>query len=369
MAIPGNEVQRRISKVSQSFQKTLNNRLDKMTFEDQTAAEYDDPNVSHQDNHVYFVQRDANTIELWKGDIQISGQGGGSDWTVVNSLLLESASVSAVTGGANGSRFMAVNTGDTFDIMDTPSYGQHSGDFKLTTRGKPSSGGGSTGAWITMNHPFATTDHFQILYNYQPCMCVSSPSVASKTTAGPKYVIELLRNGVRETITIRPFIFAHHVSVPTYQRGSVAAYKYSDTYEDALYQAVVMTGNYITPNTGYYVTRAIEGGATSHGYYYAGGGSINSSIYNTRNAYNTAVPSIAISGMYYDSQQDAVLGILYYLTEYPRSQNRFGQLGILYDLDTGAQLATPQAIFNANHPQNYDNEYIMYKILRGESIT
>lgn len=351
----------RISKVSKSFQQTLNNRLDKMNFKDQTGEIYDDPDAMHPEKTVYFVQRDEDTIELWKGDIQISGQGG--DWKVVNALLLESSAVSAITGGANGTIFMT--GGDHNDtLLDTPSYNQIAGQFTLTTRGRQEGAN-----WVTQNAPI---DDFNILYNYQTAM-FTTPSSTRRygTYRGSKYVIELLRNGVRETIILVPITFGCHLSVPIYQSGSNAAYKYCDAFQEVLYESYYTTGNYMQMYGGYYVTRSIHNGATTHGYYYTSvtAASVSPNDYSTRNAYPTTMPCITVSEMHYDQQQNAVLGTMRYLQEYPRSQNRFGQLGIFYDLETGAELSTPQAVFNVDHPQKYANELIMCKILKGESIT
>lgn len=360
MASP-NDINTRMSKISKSFQTSLNKRLDKMSFKDQSGEEYEEKAGIHPDKYVYFVQRDENTIELWKGDIQISGQGG--DWEVVNALLLESSAVTQITGGANGETFRTTGSGDNDTTIDAPTYGQRTGQFTLTTRGRQEGQN-----WVTQNAP---SNDFYILYNYQTAMFTMLSSTRRYGEyGGPKYVIELLRNGVRETITLVPFIFAYHLSVPIYQVGSNAAYKYGETYEDALYQAVYTNGRYLQADRGYYVTRSIHNGATTHGYYYGDVyGNLNGNIYSTRNAYPTASPCLTVSEMHYDQQQNAVLGTMRYLQEYPKSQNRFGQLGILYDLETGAELSTPQAIFNVNHPQNYANEFIMCKILKGESIT
>lgn len=360
MASP-NDINTRMSKISKSFQTSLNKRLDKMSFKDQSGEEYEEKAGIHPDKYVYFVQRDEDTIELWKGDTQISGQGG--DWEVVNALLLESSSVTQITGGANGETFRTTGSGDDDTTIDTPTYGQRTGQFTLTTRGRQEGQN-----WVTQNAP---SNDFHILYNYQIARFTQPASTAKTCTyGGPKYVIELLRNGVRETITLVPFIFAYHLSVPIYQVGSNAAYKYSETYEDALYQAYYTTGRYIQANRGYYVTRAIHNGATTHGYYYQGAvTSIDGRIYNTRNGYPRYSAGITVSEMHYDQQQNAVLGTMRYLQEYPRSQNRFGQLGILYDLETGAELSRPQAIFNVGHPSKYANDLIMCKILKGESIT
>ena len=355
------KLDRKISAITAGSQKALNVRTDKMYFKAEDGETFDEAAGIHKDTRITFVQRDEDTIELWKGDTQISGQGG--DWEVVNALLLESSAVTQITGGANGETFRTTGSGDNDTTIDTPTYGQRTGQFTLTTRGRQEGQN-----WVTQNAP---SNDFYILYNYQTAMFTMPASTRRYGTyGGPKYVIELLRNGVRETITLVPFIFAYHLSVPIYQVGSNAAYKYSETYEDALYQAYYTTGRYLQAERGYYVTRSIHNGATTHGYYYGNAyGNLNGKIYSTRNAYPTASPCITVSEMHYDQQQNAVLGTIRYLQEYPRSQNRFGQLGILYDLETGVELSTPQAIFNVNHPQNYANEFIMYKILKGDSIT
>ena len=361
MASP-NDINTRMSKISKSFQTSLNKRLDKMSFKDQSGEEYEEKAGIHPDKYVYFVQRDEDTIELWKGDIQISGQGGG--WEVVNALLLESSAVTQITGGANGETFRTTGSGDNDTTIDTPTYGQRTGQFTLTTRGRQEGQN-----WVTQNAP---SNDFYILYNYQTAMfTIPSSTRRYGTYRGSKYVIELLRNGVRETITLVPITFGCHLSVPIYQSGSNAAYKYCDTYPEALYESYGTTGNYMQMYGGYYVTRSIHNGATTHGYYYMSvtASSVSPNDYSTRNTYPTTMPCITVSEMHYDQQQNAVLGTIRYLQEYPRSQNRFGQLGIFYDLETGAELSTPQAIFNVNHPQNYANELIMCKILKGESIT
>ena len=281
----------------------------------------------------------------------------------MNALLLESSAVTQITGGANGEAFRTTNIGDDDTTIDTPTYGQRTGQFTLTTRGRQEGQ-----IWVTQNVP---SNDFHILYNYQTAM-FTMPSSTRRYGGygGPKYVIEILRNGVRETITLVPFIFSYHLSVPIYRSGTYAAYKYSETYEDALYQAYYTTGRYLGAERGYYVTRSIHNGATTHGYYYGNAdGNLNGRSYNTRNAYPTSSPCITVSEMHYDQQQNAVLGTMQYLQEYPRSQNRFGQLGILYDLETGAELSRPQAIFNVGHPSKYANEFIMYKLLTGGNIT
>lgn len=354
MASP-NDINTRMSKISKSFQTSLNKRLDKMSFKDQSGEEYEEKAGIHPDKYVYFVQRDEDTIELWKGDTQISGQGGGGDWTVVNSLLLESASVAAVTGGVNGSRFMVVNDGDTFNSIDTPSYGQHSGDFKLTTRGKPAGGAG----WTTFNPP---SGNFPIIYNYQlATSCTSQSYIGSSENQDnryPTYILNLIRNGVRETLTLKVFQIFCHTSEYPYQDGSKCGWQYYDNYDDT-YNREELGGYYTVIRTGVYVERTIENGATTHGYYAFAG----------YHRHVNSILSVNITNIHYDSTLNAVVGTPYIYEEYTKAQSCAGQLGLRRDLTDGSELVEPYVEFNVNHPQNYANEFIMYRILKGQSIS
>lgn len=343
----------RISKVSKGFQQTLNNRLDKMNFKDQTGEIYDDPDAMHPEKTVYFVQRDEDTIELWKGDIQISGQGG--DWTVVNALLLEDSDVAAVTGGANGNIFMT--GGDHNDgQLDTPSYDQLSGQFTLSTRGRQEGAN-----WVTRNAP---TGDFYILYNYQVAVAAfgSNPYISSDDsplTRYPTYILNLIRNGVRETLTLTVFQMESHTSeFPTVESGSLT-YHYFDDYDDTYDYLRGANGPCCLFGTGLYVERVVEGGATTHGYYYGAGGYRHAS----------SILTVNVTNIHYDSNLDLVIGTPYIVQEYTKAQSCAGQLGLRRDLTDGSSLAEPYVIFNVNHPQNYTNEFIMYKILKGESIT
>lgn len=345
----------RISKVSKGFQNTLNNRLDKMNFKDQTGEIYDDPDAMHPEKTVYFVQRDEDTIELWKGDIQISGKGG--DWEVVNALLLESSAVSAITGGADGTIFMI--SGDHNDtLLDTPSYNQIAGQFALSTRGRQEGQN-----WVTRNAP---PGDFNILYNYQVATAAFGVNPYISTGEDPirrypKYVLNLVRGGVRETLTLTIFLLSCHTSeMPTLAGTSTLEYHYFDNYDDTYTYLRNANGPCVRVVDGIYVERSIEGGSTTHGYYYktlTGNKGVSSGI------------SINITNIHYDSNLDLVVGTPYIFEEYSKSESCAGQLGLRRDLVDGGSLTEPYVIFNVNHPQNYINEFIMYKILKGESIT
>lgn len=352
MAMSEREASERIQKVSRSFQDSLNKRLDKMTFSDVDGETYED--LTHFSKCVYFVQRDEDTIELWKGDIQISGQGGG--WEVVNALLLESSAVTQITGGANGETFMETVSGDNDTTIDTPTYGQRTGQFTLTTRGRQEGQN-----WVTQNAP---SNDFYILYNYQVAVATdrTNPYISNgedPVRRYPVYVLNILRGNVRETITIKIFQLSCHTSwMPRRPSGaSYVDFPMHDTYDEVYEYA--RTYGCVSFQTAFYIERAVEGGSTTHGYYfnYASHKGVQS------------VLSVNITNIHYDSNLDAVVGTPYIFQEYSKEQSCCGQLGLRRDLETGAELTEPLVIFNVAHPQKYENEFIMYKILKGESIT
>lgn len=355
MASP-NDINTRMSKISKSFQTSLNKRLDKMSFKDQSGEEYEEKAGIHPDKYVYFVQRDEDTIELWKGDIQISGQGGG--WEVVNALLLEGSAVTQITGGANGETFRTTGSGDNDTTIDTPTYGQRTGQFTLTTRGRQEGQN-----WVTQNAP---QGDFNILYNYQIAGASSrqNPYISNEEnplTRYPMYVLDIIRGNVRETITLKVFQLSCHTSwMPRWTSGTTYVdFPYHDTYDEVYdyasgYQCVKF-------RTAIYVERAIEGGATTHGYYHA-------SLYPGATKGVKSILSLNVTNIHYDSNLGMVVGTPYIYPEYSKEDSCCGQLGLRRDLETGAYLGEPLVIFNVAHPQNYSNEFIMYKILKGESI-
>lgn len=355
MAMSEREASERIQKVSRSFQDSLNKRLDKMTFNDVDGETYDDMTApSHK--CVYFVQRDEDTIELWKGDIQISGQGG--DWEVVNALLLESSAVTQITGGANGEIFRTTGTGHNDTTIDAPTYGQRTGQFTLTTRGRQEGQN-----WVTQNAP---SNDFYILYNYQIAAASSrqNPYISSdenQVTRYPMYVLDIIRGNVRETITLKVFQLACHTSWrPRWTSGtSYVDFPMHDTYDEVYQYAYGM--QCVKLRTAIYVERTIEGGGTTHGYYFS------NNLAPTRGV--KPILSLNVTNIHYDSNLDMVVGTPYIFQEYSKADSCCGQLGLRRDLETGASLGEPLVIFNVNHPQNYANEFIMYKILKGESIT
>lgn len=355
MAMSEREASERIQKVSRSFQDSLNKRLDKMTFNDVDGETYDDMTApSHK--CVYFVQRDEDTIELWKGDIQISGQGG--DWEVVNALLLESSAVTQITGGANGEIFRTTGTGHNDTTIDTPTYGQRTGQFTLTTRGRQEGQN-----WVTQNAP---SNDFYILYNYQIAAASSrqNPYISSdenSVTRYPMYVLDIIRGNVRETITLKVFQLSCHTSwMPQWTSGtSYVDFPMHDTY-DEVYQYAYLK-YCVKLRTAIYVERTIEGGGITHGYYFS------NNLAPTRGV--KQILSLNVTNIHYDSNLDMVVGTPYIFQEYSKADSCCGQLGLRRDLETGASLSEPLVIFNVNHPQNYANEFIMYKILKGESIT
>lgn len=355
MASP-NDINTRMSKISKSFQTSLNKRLDKMSFKDQSGEEYEEKAGIHPDKYVYFVQRDEDTIELWKGDIQISGQGG--DWEVVNALLLESSAVTQITGGANGETFMTTATGRNDTTIDTPTYGQRRGQFTLTTRGRQEGQN-----WVTQNAP---SNDFYILYNYQIAAASSrqNPYISAdenQITRYPMYVLDIIRGNVRETITLKVFQLACHTSwMPQWTSGtSYVDFPMHDTYDEVYQYAYLQYC--VKFRTAIYVERAIEGGGTTHGYYFS------NNLAPTRGV--KPILSLNVTNIHYDSNLDMVVGTPYIFQEYSKADSCCGQLGLRRDLETGASLGEPLVIFNVNHPQNYANEFIMYKILKGESIT
>ena len=355
MASP-NDINTRMSKISKSFQTSLNKRLDKMSFKDQSGEEYEEKAGIHPEKYVYFVQRDEDTIELWKGDIQISGQGG--DWEVVNALLLESSAVTQITGGANGETFRTTGSGDNDTTIDTPTYGQRTGQFTLTTRGRQEGQN-----WVTQNAP---SNDFYILYNYQIAAASSrqNPYISSdenSVTRYPMYVLDIIRGNVRETITLKVFQLACHTSwMPQWKSGtSYVDFPMHGTY-DEVYQ-YAYSQYCVKLRTAIYVERTIEGGGTTHGYYFS------NNLSPTRGV--KPILSLNVTNIHYDSNLDMVVGTPYILQEYSKADSCCGQLGLRRDLETGASLGEPLVIFNVNHPQNYANEFIMYKILKGENIT
>lgn len=351
MAMSEREASERIQKVSRSFQDSLNKRLDKLSFNDVDGETYDDMEFPSY-KCVYFVQRDEDTIELWKGDIQISGQGG--DWEVVNALLLESSAVTQITGGANGETFRTTGSGDNDTTIDTPTYGQRTGQFTLTTRGRQEGQN-----WVTQNAP---SNDFYILYNYQIAAASSrqNPYISSdenSVTRYPMYVLDIIRGNVRETITLKVFHLWFHTGWAPSVLYPNATFPKHDTYDEA-YEYAYSKGH-IEYGVALYVERSIAGGATTHGYYYPWGG--------PRGVASTI--GLNITNIHYDSNLDMVVGTPYISQEYSKADSCCGQLGLRRDLETGASLGEPLVIFNVNHPQNYANEFIMYKILKGESIT
>ena len=351
MASP-NDINTRMSKISKSFQTSLNKRLDKMSFKDQSGEEYEEKAGIHPDKYVYFVQRDEDTIELWKGDIQISGQGGG--WEVVNALLLEGSAVTQITGGANGETFRTTGSGDNDTTIDTPTYGQRTGQFTLTTRGRQEGQN-----WVTQNAP---SNDFYILYNYQIAAASSrqNPYISSgenAVTRYPMYVLDIIRGNVRETITLKVFQLWFHTGWAPSVLYPNAKFPKHDTYDEAYEYAYGK--RHIEYGVALYAERSIAGGATTHGYYYPWGG--------PRGVASTI--GLNITNIHYDSNLDMIVGTPYISQEYSKAYSCCGQLGLRRDLETGASLGEPLVIFNVNHPQNYANEFIMYKILKGESIT
>lgn len=353
MAMSEREASERIQKVSRSFQDSLNKRLDKMTFNDVDGETYED--LTHFSKCVYFVQRDEDTIELWKGDIQISGQGG--DWEVVNALLLESSTVTQITGGANGETFRTTGTGHNDTTIDTPTYGQRTGQFTLTTRGRQEGQN-----WVTQNAP---QDDFYILYNYQIAAASSrqNPYISvneNPVTRYPMYVLDIIRGNVRETITLKVFQLSCHAGLApdTLAYASSSIFLYQDTYDEAYVYGYPKS--HISFQTAIYVERAVDGVGTTHGYYF-------SNVAGTRGV--KPILSLNVTNIHYDSNLDMVVGTPYIFQEYSKSDSCCGQLGLRRDLETGDPLGEPLIIFNVNHPQNYANEFIMYKILKGESIT
>lgn len=351
------KLDRKISAITAGSQKALNVRTDKMYFKAEDGETFDEAAGIHKDTRITFVQRDENTIELWKGDTQISGQGG--DWEVVNALLLESSAVTQITGGANGETFRTTGSGDNDTTIDTPTYGQRTGQFTLTTRGRQEGQN-----WVTQNAP---SNDFYILYNYQTASASSrqNPYISSdenSVTRYPMYVLDIIRGNVRETITLKVFQLSCHTSWrPRWTSGtSYVDFPMHDTYDEAYQYAYGM--QCVKFHTAIYVERVIEGGTTTRGYYHA-------SLYPGSTKGVKSILSLNITNIHYDSTLNMVVGTPYIYPEYSKEDSCCGQLGLRRDLETGVSLSEPLVIFNVNHPQNYANEFIMYKILKGESIT
>lgn len=65
-----------IKKVERQAQKNINSRLDNMRFRDYTRSEFDST-APHADTDISFVLEQDQSISLYKGDTQLSGQGSG----------------------------------------------------------------------------------------------------------------------------------------------------------------------------------------------------------------------------------------------------------------------------------------------------
>lgn len=352
MAVSQRELNNRLQTISKSFQDSLNTRLDGMIFDVTTGSEYD---ISeHQDNIVYFVKRDEETYELWKGDIQISGQGG-DGYEVTNALLLESSSVSAVTGGANGEIFMTVVSGDDSSALNTPTYGEKRGQFRLTTRGKQDGAN-----WVSRNTPASS---FNILYQHQVASANFDNGASyistekNVQTRYPKYVLTLCRgiNTPIERLELYVCQLSCHTScAPTWASpNTYVDFPTQDTYDDFYDFATINRA--VSFRTMIFAKRFVNDTLHSSGYYY--------STYCGGHRGVQSILSVNIKNIHYDSELDKVVGTPYIYPEYSKQDSICGQLGLRRDIVTGGELGEPLVIFN---PQN---EFIMYKLLKGESIT
>lgn len=82
----------------------------------------------------------------------------------------------------------------------------------------------------------------------------------------------------------------------------------------------------------------------------------------------SSILSVNIKDVHYDSTLGMVIGTPYMFHEYSKEDSICGQLGLRRDLETGESLPDPKVIFNVDNPQMYQNEFIMYRLLKGESI-
>lgn len=356
------QILNKIDKVSKGFQESLNNRLAKMSLKDVTGEEYEEKTGNHPFTDLYFVQRDEHTIELWKGDVQISGKGG-DGYEVTSALLLESSNVAAVTGGVNGEIFMTVLSGDNEYDLQSASYGNIHGEFQFTTRGRQ---GGQR--WEIENSP---SNGFNILYNRQVAYADITPSGSGTNyvnaredamTRYPKYVLEIIRpsTGVRETLTYTVGQLSTHTGwMPQWTSGqSYVTFPEHYTYQEAY--DYMETWHAMSFRTMLFVSRNIHDGPSTYGFYYSTdcGGFLGMS----------SILSVNIKDIHYDSTLGMVIGTPYMFHEYSKEDSICGQLGLRRDLETGELLPDPKVIFNVDNPQMYQNEFIMYKLLKGESI-
>lgn len=69
----------KIEQAASNMQKNLNKRLDGLYFRVVDGNDFDTEQAGdgHYDEQITFVIRDEDTIELWKGDVQVSSSGGG----------------------------------------------------------------------------------------------------------------------------------------------------------------------------------------------------------------------------------------------------------------------------------------------------
>lgn len=63
------------SKDQKQVQTNINERLDRMRFNDVTGTDFDAAIGTHTNDLISFVTRDSSTVELYKGEIKVSGAG------------------------------------------------------------------------------------------------------------------------------------------------------------------------------------------------------------------------------------------------------------------------------------------------------
>lgn len=330
-------------KIKRQFQVSLNKRLDKMSLKSISGNDYD--STEHFDNCIYFVLRDENTIELYKGDIRISGVGG-LLYNIDSALVFDTNWASGT--GASYSDFIKysdyINPIDTADILNASQHPDTQGVIDLVT--------------ADQEHSLESFSAINTAYR-----------IAYSPTAGNQTLSNVPQYQRMELIVFRP-------STPAVERFEI--------FSMQLYLLFSRQGNNMTGtideilqknstiyNNALYVKRYINGQLHSEGIY-APDNEASPNVITGRIAKGRAPNNCfgcAISDIIYSSTFNMFWGPLYLysgmtlLQEYSKSDAVFGQLGITRDIITGDSLSPAYLIFSANTP-----ELNIYKILKGEAI-
>ena len=345
MASYTKEVSERISKVNRSFKTSLNNRLDRMSFKDTDGTTYDSETGNHDTKNVYFVQRDANTIELWKGDTKISGSGGGG--IRVNNCLITLDNSGFVSGEVSS---------DT--SLNSASYPNANGIVSLKTTGVY-----SNGTWTKQNAPSSSG---VCLNNNQ---YVGWGRMAEKKY--PIFTLDIVRplSGVLETL----YFYDCQTSVSqrrTYDKTSVYQNRTIGSFTGSTYDwpttLPIDAKELASWYSDIYIERYSNGILLSSGWYSSNG----LTPYEAPNA----MISLRFTDIVWDQTYGAVSRTGHSLwhgydrcDEYPKSSGHCRQLGLLYDFGSSTALEAPWIRFDtANVTPTDNNEYKEYLLIKGE---